>query len=221
MKIVIRSDDKTIRSRAKRLGIEVVVTDSWEVTGPTLFATSTIPWDLVQAGFHFIERWDAAAPLWRYGKIASDIGTPSDQKRTRAITRDLRLLLYAPELLFVRDSEAGRALVETWRAECDPSTGSGGDERLAFVRALYIVKPIFCALPRSWLAEIQERSVSDAKTLSTRPRTRSVRQELVKIQIGPNQFVKCKPGDEVAVRERYQLLGMMRAERKRRIRGGG
>ena len=190
MKIVIRSDDKTIRSRAKRLGIELVVTDSWEVTGPTLFATSTIPWDLVQAGFHFIERWDAAAPLWRYGKIASDIGTPSDQKRTRAITRDLRLLLYAPELLFVRDSDAGRALVETWRAECDPSTSfdelrmqrSGGDERLAFVRALYMVKPIFCALPRSWLAEIQERSVRDAKARSTRARSRSAGQGLVLVQ---------------------------------------
>ena len=216
MKIVIRADDKTVRSRAKRLGIEVVVTDSWEVTGPTLFASTKIPFDLVGAGFNFLERWDVAAPLWRYDKIAADIGTPADRKRTQAITRDLRLLLYAPELLFVRDSEAGRALVETWRAEC-----AHGDERLAFIRALYIVKPIFCALPLSWLAEVQERSVAAGKSArASRRQNAGARYKgagygLVLVQVGPNQHVKCKPGDEEAVRKRFAKMKMNREERRR------
>ena len=215
MKIVIRKDDKTVRSRVKRAGIKVVVTDSWDVTGPTLFASTKIPFDLIGAGFHFLERWDAAAPLWQYDKIASDIGTSADRKRTQEITRDLRLLLYAPELLFVRDSEVGRALVKTWRAEC-----KHGDERLAFIRALYIVKPIFCALPLSWLTDIQGRSVVTGKSARASKRQGAGKrykgpgQGLVLVQVGPNQHVKCKPGDADAVRKRFLKMRMNRDERR-------
>lgn len=209
MKIVIRSDDKTIRSRAKKAGAKVVVTDSWEVTGPTLFASTTIPFDLISAGFHFLERWDVAAPLWRYNRIASDVGTPADQKRTRAITRDLRLLLYAPELLFVRDSDAGRALVTVWREECEH-----GDERLAFLRALYKVKPIFCALPLSWLADIREKPGAVTKARRAKSRHKGSGRGMVKVQVGPNQHVKCKPGDEEAVRKRFLKMKMNREQRR-------
>ena len=210
MKIVIRTEDKTVRSRAKRAGIKVAVTDSWEVTEPTLFATSTIPFDLIGAGFHFLERWDAAAPLWRYGKIAADIGTSAERKWTKKITRDLRLLVYAPELLFVRDSTAGRKLVEAWRVEC-----AHGDERLAFIRALYMIKPIFCALPLSWLSEVRKHGKGAAGARATRTHTVSAGQGLVLVQVGPNQHVKCKPGQEDAIKKRFLKMAMNRENRRK------
>jgi hypothetical protein len=218
-RLVLRAEDKTARGQAKKLGLEVVVTDSWEVSGPTLFATVPIPWGLVPAGFHFLERWDAAAPLWRYGVLAATLGTPAERQRTEAITRDLRLLVYAPELLFVRASPAGRALVETWRAECQY-----GDERLAFIRALYLIKPIFCALPRTWLAELAAkggRGQRPATRAPLRMEPRSVvagrdQHSLVTVQIGPNQFVKCKPGDEGQVQRRFKEMAQKREERRKR-----
>jgi hypothetical protein len=80
---------------------------------------------------------DAAAPLWRYGVLAADLGSEKERERTAAVTRDLRLLVHAVELLFVADTPSGRRLIEIWRSEC---TG-GCDERLAFLRALFMVKP--------------------------------------------------------------------------------
>jgi len=159
---------------------------------------------LIPAGMHFLERWDVAAPLWRYGVLAKDQGTPSDQKRTEAVIRDLRVLLYAHELLFVRDSPDGRRFLETWRAECGDGNGTGSDERLAFLRALYLVKPLFCALPRSWLADLQKRAEQDART--ARSRAMSHQQVMVRVQIGPNVFVSCPEGQEEKTKERFARM---------------
>lgn len=229
MRLVIGQDDKTARVRCKQLGIELVVSDGWEVRGPTLFARAPVPWDLVRAGFEFLARWDAAAPLWRYGVLAETLGSKDERKRTKEITRDLRLLVHAPELLFVADTELGRALVETWRRECGDEPGnefladehSAGrppagtlDERLAFVRALYVVKPRFCTLPRSWLAEETVRAVRDVR--ASEGRRKPMAQPLVTVQVRPGVAVKCKPGDEGAVLKRYQMMLAGREEKKRR-----
>jgi hypothetical protein len=190
MRIVIRKDDKLIRARAKQLGATVDVADGWEVKGPTLFANAPIPWTLVPAGFEYLKRWDVAVPLWRYGVLAESLGSDAERARTRKIVRDLRIPVYGCELLFVADTELGRALVETWRRECAPPestpwTGGTLDERLAFLRSFFLVKPRLCALPRSWLVE----------EYATKIERRSMRvklQVLTTVQIGPNTFVKCK-----------------------------
>jgi hypothetical protein len=207
MGLVLRAPDGTASLRAKKAGLTCVVSDSWDLPySRTLFAApgTIIPWDLIPAGMHFLERWDVAAPLWRYGVLAKDQGTPSDQKRTEAVIRDLRVLLYAHGLLFVRDSPDGRRFLETWRGECGDGNGTGGDERLAFLRALYLVKPLFCALPRSWLADLQKRAEQDART--ARSRAMSHQQVMVRVQIGPNVFVSCPEGQEEKTKERFARM---------------
>ena len=62
-------------------------------------------------------------PLWRYGKTAQSVGTKAERKRTRAVIRDLRVLLHSVELLFVRANEPGRALMDAYRQELE----GGGD----------------------------------------------------------------------------------------------
>lgn len=205
--LVLRAADGSANSRAKKAGLALTVTDSWGLPFQrTLFVApgTIIPWDLIPAGMHFLERWDVAAPLWRYGVLAKDQGGPHDQKRTEAVIRDLRVLLYAHELLFVRDRPDGLRFLETWRAECGDGDGAGSDERLAFLRALYQVKPLFCALPRSWLADLQKRSEQDART--ARSRAMSHQQVMVRVQIGPNVFVSCPEGQEEKTKERFARM---------------
>lgn len=196
--IVLTAEDKTIEARARNAGLGVVVDPSRPLAfDKTLFTEpgTGVPFDMLSAAWHFLERWDAAVPLWRYGATGEKVGTASERKRTKAIVRDLRVLLHSVELLFVRDNEDGRALMDAWREEL----AGESEKRLAFLRALYRVKPRCCVLPISWLAEVQQRSAQDSRTLA--PIKRS--GPLVSIEIAPGRFVRCHPGDEAAVREQY------------------
>lgn len=101
--------------------------------------------DLLPAGFGFLERFEAAVPLYDHKTLADEVGSPADRERTRAIVGDLRVPLYRPGCLFLRQSEGAHALLRAWQEE------RGGDERLALLRAVFRVKPLLLALPASWI----------------------------------------------------------------------
>ena len=99
--IVLLSADPAIEARAKAGKLPAIVDPEMPLAfDKTLFVDGVgVPWDLLPAAWHFLERWDAAVPL-HYGENACDVGTPGERKRTQAVVRDLRVLLYAHELLF-------------------------------------------------------------------------------------------------------------------------
>jgi hypothetical protein len=176
--------------------------DSFEIPfDKTLFVEpdTRIPVDLLPAAWHFLERWDMAVPLWRYGKTAADVGTVEEREQTQAVIRDLRVLLHSYELLFVRKNEAGQAFMRLWEQECQ----NGGDKRLAFLRALYQVKPKLCVLPTSWLAEVQQRSAEFARRF---PPARPIKtgKPLVTVELEPGRLVKCHAGDEEKVLAQFR-----------------
>lgn len=149
----------TKAAAALKASVEVAVADDWSLRWPrSLFVAPSVevPWDMVGVGFALVSKWDVAAPFARDGRLACDRGNVEDQQRTVAVIHDLRVPTYAHELLLVRAVGAGPAFLSAWRAECD-----GGDERLAFLRALAKVKPLFLALPRSWLSSPAERQERD------------------------------------------------------------
>ena len=202
--LVLIGTDARIEAKAARERIPLV----HGLHGPppfskTLFvaAGTTVPWDLLPAAWHFLERWDAAVPLWRYGTLAADMGSKADRKATESVVRDLRVLLYAHELLFVRANDAGLALMRAFVAEM--AAVEAGEPRLAFLRALYQVKPRMCVLPRSWLAEIEQRSHQDARARARGRASDWAGKALVKIEVAPGVTVKCYAGDEAKVREQY------------------
>lgn len=215
--LILQTADKQAHLQAKRRGMGTVIAEGplgeVEFDRALIAAPGThIPWHLVDYGLHFLERWDAAAPLWRYGILAQDVGGESDRRRTAELVHDLRVLLYAHELLFVRDSSDGRALLAAWEEE----RAGRGDVRLAFLRALYRVKPIFCALPRSWLGENVRGSTRQAITRTerrsqrraqrdnpSRGRQKPVAEPLVRVEIRPGVYVRCHPGHEQEVYERF------------------
>jgi hypothetical protein len=161
-------------------------------------AGTRVPWDLLPAAWNFLEHWDAAVPLWRYGVLAADVGTPEERKATQAMVRDLRVLLHSYELLFVRRSAGGIKLVEQWRQEC-----SGGcDKRLAFLRAFYIVKPMLCVLPTTWLAQIKE--AEKAAAVRGHVINKHVSDNMVRLEISPGRFVKVRAGNEAAALEQFK-----------------
>ena len=198
--LLIGEHDPAVESRAKKAKIVYSCGSDYQIPyDKTLICQSgtRIPWDLLPAAWNFLNRWDSAVPLWVYGKTAGDLGTKKEQKLTREIIRDLRVLLYSHELLFVRNNESGRALIETWVNEM----GRGPDQRLAFLRAYYQVKPRLCVLPVSWLAEIKERGYQRS-IRGNHPRlNRRTRRPMTRVEVAPGQFVKCHVGDEDKIRK--------------------
>lgn len=104
--------------------------------------------DLLPAGFFRLTTgWQVAAPIYSYKKLARDLSTEADRERTVGIVRDLRVPVYDARTVYVRRCGDTERLIETWRDERE----HGDDDRLAFLRALYLVKPVICALPPTWI----------------------------------------------------------------------
>lgn len=198
--------DPALLSRAKNRKLAIEQSQDYKIPFEKtliLEAGTRIPWDLLPAAWNFLNRWDSAVPLWRYGVTAADVGSDHDRKITIEIVRDLRVLLHSYELLFVRKNKAGAALIESWNHEID----RGQDKRLAFLRAFYLIKPRLCILPISWLAEVRASSgqvVKSRKSVNRRIARRSPRVPMVKVEIAPGEFVKCYKGDEERVKKFHQ-----------------
>lgn len=214
--LILREPDAKAQAQARRAGLTCIVSE--ELPSGIEFDRALIvepgqmvQWHLVPYGMHFLERWDAAVPLWRYGVLAQDLGTTEERKRTQAVVRDLRVLLYAHELLFVRDSSGGRNLLRCWEEEL-----AGSEEpRLAFLRALYRVKPIFCTLPQSWAGQMTVRPArlqaitrterrEQVHIVSPRVGRNKPPVGLVSVEVSPGVYVRCKPGQEADVLKRLK-----------------
>ena len=213
--LVFRAPDAAIEGEARRHGYTVVI--SADYANPFERALivepgTGVPWAMVPAGLHLLEVWDAAAPLLpgkddRHTLLARDVAgaNAGEMARTAKIVHDLRLPVFASEMLFVRKGEMATELIKTWRNElCH-----GPNQRLAFLRAFYRVKPRMCALPTVWLsgAALPESRVH------ARPQP-GAPQNLVNVEILPGRYARCKPGEEAAVKARFdKMLGRRDGEK--------
>ena len=199
--IVLRDADEVITSRAKGSGLKVVVSNEYEIPyEKTLFveAGTRVPFDLLPAAWYFLSKWDAAVPLFKYGVTAADVGTQEERNLTQEIVRDLRVLLHSTELLFVQKNDTGQELMEAWRDECV----KGDDQRLAFLRALYLVKPRLCVLPTTWLIETRRQRGQNWRRGSVR--SPNAGKALVTVELSPGRFVKVHAGDEERVMAQFE-----------------
>lgn len=167
-----------------------------------------VPWHLVEAGFRFLGRWEAAAPLGE--RLAAELGSAAERELTEQVVGDLRMPVFACKLLFVRNCDGGQQLVEAWVKERsrqgDGETSRQGDkeigtEELAFLRALHQVKPIFLALPRSW----QQDAPAVAQTAMRTP-ARVPGATMVQVEIAPGRYVCCRPDEVEKYRQRFQRM---------------
>lgn len=132
-----------------KLGLTLIVSES-----PYVAFDKTLIWhpkallrsELIGAGFGFLDTWEIAMPLYSYDELAIHIGGEADRAKTKAVIRDLRVPVYDTRLIYVKHCENTQRLFTAWLDECE----GGGDERLAFMRAFYQIKPLMLALPITW-----------------------------------------------------------------------
>ena len=192
--VVLRASNPEVERWALGAGCILQTRRDWEIRAEkTLFVSPGVRMarDLLKQGFRLLDRWDIAVPLWRYGVLAQDIGSTYERKRTKKVILDLRVLLYAHELLFVRSEGNGGRFLQVWREQCE----EGGEERLAFLRALHIVKPIICTLPQGWAA-----SFGDGVALTSTPVRRAKSRVPARPAWAREERVSRREGDP-AIRE--------------------
>lgn len=102
---------------------------------------------LFPAGFNLLSKWQIVAPLYSYDKLALHLGTDKEREITKKIIRDLRVPVFDTRMLFVRKCDDSMKLLDAWQNELKV----GSNQRLAFMRAYYRVKPQLCAVPTTWL----------------------------------------------------------------------
>jgi hypothetical protein len=104
-------------------------------------------YDLLVPAWHLLKCWDVVAPLYSYDTLALAFGSGEDQALTAKVLPDLRIPFYNTNLLFLRDTPATQDLVGEWERQ----QGPGLNEHLAFLRAVYIVKPMLLPMTRTWV----------------------------------------------------------------------
>lgn len=122
------------------------------VEEPSLLFERTLIWeptlplrmDLLPIGFHLLERWEMAVPIASLTDLALSLGTAKERKETQRIIRDLRVPYYDTRIIFARRCSAAEQVIRYW-------SSSTGNKELAFLRAIYLYKPVLCALPVTWV----------------------------------------------------------------------
>jgi len=133
-------------------------TQTTELISPYLY---TLYWrggkirpELLPASFELLKTWEMAIPLGDFGTLANGIGTEEDRKLTQEVLGDLRIPVYDTQQMYVRTCSATEHLFAAWKVEKEKLLG--GDDRLAFIRALYLNPLLILALPPSWVTGIRD-----------------------------------------------------------------
>lgn len=164
-----------------------------------LGADTQVPWELLPAAWELLESWDVMAPLWSYEWLATGAGGFEERKRAEAVCGDLRQPLYATTMVFIRRNESGSRFYECWR-------GVSGDAHLALLTAIHMSKPLILQLPYSWLgpARTGQTQVPGQRRGMPGSVGGGRRANLVKVEVGPNRFVMCFPGEEEKTKRHFQ-----------------
>ena len=112
-------------------------------------ALSRFGHQFVPLGFKLLDKWEVAVPVADQVQLAKDIGNEEERQYSKHVIRDLRVPYYDVRLIFMRRCPMAQRLLDAWLEE----ERRGGNTYLAFLRALYTVKPIICALPVTWVGK--------------------------------------------------------------------
>ncbi len=102
----------------------------------------TLQENMILTGLGLLETWQVVVPLKPYNLLAQNIAADEEREKTLAVIHDLRVPVYDHRCVFMRRCPESEELLTQWQAE--------GGGTLAFLRALYTVKPLVLALPYLW-----------------------------------------------------------------------
>lgn len=105
--------------------------------------------ELVTVGLGLLDTWDMAVPLYSYDHLAAHFKVPEQERvKTEQAILDMRQPVYEPGQVYVRLGGAGQQVITEFEAirRSEP----GVNIYLAFLRAVWLVKPRINALPVTW-----------------------------------------------------------------------
>jgi len=137
-----------------------VVCGTYELRWPkTLLWNPELPMrlELLPIGYHLLDTWQVAAPMYDYEVLARDVGEKEDKARTAdllhtadQLRRNPACYLAVPlldwRMVFVNRCSDTDYLMNCWDEERVDST----DPFHSFLRAVYRAKPTICTLPTTW-----------------------------------------------------------------------
>ncbi len=103
-------------------------------------------WERLACGVKLLNTWECAIPLFPPSLLAAQVGGEQQRERALAVLHDLRIPVYDPSLMFLRQGEPCQQLLTRWQEEQERI----GDKVLALLCALYRTPLLICPLPSTW-----------------------------------------------------------------------
>jgi len=182
--------------------------------------------------FKLLDRWDFILAETENRSLIDTIAGPGETTWTAEWLGTPHLLYHNSGMLFWRKNEAVKELFDLWSEEW--LRFQNWDEQVALLRALLRSKAIYCHVPYIWNCRESNKAALVYHRFGTRaawkfPRTRKPDREvrpqrgtvkpssipLVRVEVMPGRFVRCKPGDEEKIKARYDHLRRRKAQRRR------
>jgi len=105
-----------------------------------------LDWERLACGVKLLNTWDCAIPLFPPSLLAAQVGEEQQRDQALAVLHDLRIPVYDPALMFLKQGGPCTALLYAWREEQERV----GDQVLALLCALYRTPLFLCPLPSTW-----------------------------------------------------------------------
>ena len=169
-------------------------------------------------GFRLLDKWDIALAETQTRALAQGIAGQDECNATADEFGTGLLLYHNSGMIFWKKNERVAALFKLWSEEW--RRFGGWDEQVALLRALLRSEALYLTLPYTWNNSDPKEcymlshwfGAGDARVdgvqrvRNLQPAMQKVKQNpLIKIEIRPGQYVRCRPEHEVEVRKNYGL----------------
>jgi len=147
--VMLRQDKASARAAIQRVGWKLV--DNPFECERTLLWMPTAPINLeeFEPVLHWLDRWEVAVPLRPYDILVQHIGSEDDRAASLPLLLDPRQPVYDSRVVLIRNCARARRLIEMWAKR---EMRAVEDADLAFLRAVWRIKPLLLALPNIWAA---------------------------------------------------------------------
>lgn len=177
-------------------------------------------------GFQLLSAWDMAIAETETRTLAEGIAGREECEATAAEFGSGLLLYHNSGMIFWRRNQRTKVFFERWSEEW--RRFQGWDEQVALLRALLRTDVLFHTLPYTWnhsvLAECyllthwfgagDARFDMQQRLREVRQATRQAQSPMMRIELAPGRFVKCREEDVDAVMERFGMIGIETATKE-------
>ena len=178
--------------------------------------------------FELLRRWDVVVAETETRSLVDTIAGRSESTQTAEWLGTPHILYHNSGMLFWRRNEATAGLFRLWSEEW--LRYGQWDEQVALLRALLRSQAVFLTAPFTWNCREGRKAFLLHHRFGTKAarkftgtgghvRDRShvrppvERAPLVRVEVMPGRFVRCRPGDEAGVVARYRFQMMPHQDR--------